>query len=185
MVGGSNGYRAALARRQLTPGQISSSPETVGLRLFISFSTSYAELDSAVRRPTTWMASVRNAAKWTQLARATLNRYLSILKRLIFESSVRAGSPSIVAAPDGGRFHRRRRGDCGPPGSICCRTWLISSRLNQRNVLHHVLESKNSSSDYPKPPEVRGPAPLLRHRPAQRCRSGSRRSRPVAAHDGC
>ena len=47
MVGGSNGYRAALARRQLTPGQISSSPETAGLRLFISFSTSYAELDSA------------------------------------------------------------------------------------------------------------------------------------------
>jgi hypothetical protein len=31
----------------------------------------------------------------------TLNRYLLILKRLVFESSVRAGSPSFVAAPDG------------------------------------------------------------------------------------
>src|ERR1700752_5500479 len=36
-----------------------------------------------------------------QLALGTLNRYLLILKRLIFESSVRAGSPSFVAAPDG------------------------------------------------------------------------------------
>src|ERR1700745_2299405 len=36
-----------------------------------------------------------------QLARCTLNRYLLILRRLILESSVRAGSPSLVAAPDG------------------------------------------------------------------------------------
>ena len=36
-----------------------------------------------------------------QLARGTLNRYLLILKRLIFESSVRAGSPSVLAAPEG------------------------------------------------------------------------------------
>ena len=38
-----------------------------------------------------------------QLALGTLNRYLLILKRLIFDSSVRAGSPSFVAAPDGPR----------------------------------------------------------------------------------
>jgi len=37
----------------------------------------------------------------TQLARGTLKRYLSILKRLIFESRVRAGRPSFVAAPEG------------------------------------------------------------------------------------
>jgi hypothetical protein len=36
-----------------------------------------------------------------QLALGTLNRYSLILKRLIFESSVRAGSPSFVAALDG------------------------------------------------------------------------------------
>ena len=50
MAGGSNGYRAALVRRQLTPGLISSLPGTAGLPPFISFSTSYPELDSAVRR---------------------------------------------------------------------------------------------------------------------------------------
>jgi hypothetical protein len=50
MAGGSNGYRAALVSRQLTPGLISSLPRTAGLPPFISFSTSYPELDSAVRR---------------------------------------------------------------------------------------------------------------------------------------
>src|SRR4029450_13903039 len=43
MPGGSNGYRAALVRRQLTPGLTSSLPGTAGLPPFISFSTSYAE----------------------------------------------------------------------------------------------------------------------------------------------
>jgi hypothetical protein len=37
MVGGSNGYRAALVRRQLTPGLISSLPGTAGLPPFICF----------------------------------------------------------------------------------------------------------------------------------------------------
>jgi hypothetical protein len=41
------------------------------------------------------------APELTQLARCTLKRYLLILKRLILESSVRAGSPNFVAAPDG------------------------------------------------------------------------------------
>ena len=50
MAGGSNGYRAALVRRQLTPGLISSLPGTAGLPPFISFSTSYPELDSTERR---------------------------------------------------------------------------------------------------------------------------------------
>src|ERR1700704_219764 len=48
MAGWSAGYQAARVRRQLTPGPISSA----GLPPFISFSTSYRELDSAVRRPT-------------------------------------------------------------------------------------------------------------------------------------
>jgi len=51
MAGGSNGYRALLVRRQLTPGLISSLSGTAGLPPFISFSTSYPEMDSAVRRP--------------------------------------------------------------------------------------------------------------------------------------
>jgi hypothetical protein len=48
MPGGSNGYQAALVRRQLTPGLISSLPGTAGLPPFISFSTSYPELDCAM-----------------------------------------------------------------------------------------------------------------------------------------
>ena len=44
MAGGSNGYRAVLVRRQLTPGLISSLPGMAGLPPFISFSMSYPEL---------------------------------------------------------------------------------------------------------------------------------------------
>ena len=51
MAGGSSGYRAALVRRQLTPGLTSLLPGTAGLPPFISFSISYPELDSAVRGP--------------------------------------------------------------------------------------------------------------------------------------
>src|SRR6476620_1687232 len=47
MPGVSNGYRAGLVSRQLTPGLISSLLGTAGLRPSISFSTSYPELDSA------------------------------------------------------------------------------------------------------------------------------------------
>jgi hypothetical protein len=50
MAVASNGYRAALVRHPLTPGLISSLSGTAGLPPFISFSTSYPELDSAVRR---------------------------------------------------------------------------------------------------------------------------------------
>src|SRR5947209_2424619 len=51
MVGWSAGYQAARVRRQLTLVLISSLPGTAGLPPFIFFSTSYRELDSAVRRP--------------------------------------------------------------------------------------------------------------------------------------
>src|ERR1700730_11347810 len=51
MAGWSAGYRAARVRRQLTPGPISLLRKTAGLPPFISFSTSYRELDSVVRRP--------------------------------------------------------------------------------------------------------------------------------------
>src|SRR5713226_3835629 len=44
MAGGSNGYRAALVRHQLTPGLISSLPGTAGSPRSISFSTGYHEL---------------------------------------------------------------------------------------------------------------------------------------------
>ena len=45
MADGSNGCRAARVRRQHTPGLISSLPGKAGLPPFISFSTSYPELD--------------------------------------------------------------------------------------------------------------------------------------------
>src|SRR3989442_13312800 len=51
MAGWSAGYRAARVRRQLTPGPISSLRRTAGSAPFISFSTNYPDLDSAVRRP--------------------------------------------------------------------------------------------------------------------------------------
>src|SRR5258705_4835914 len=52
MAGWSAGYQAARVRRQLTRGPISSLPGTAGLPPFISFSTSYPELTSAVLRHT-------------------------------------------------------------------------------------------------------------------------------------
>jgi hypothetical protein len=45
MPGVSNGYRAVLVRRQPAPGLIPSFPGTAVLAPFISFSTSYPELD--------------------------------------------------------------------------------------------------------------------------------------------
>src|SRR6267378_8370352 len=51
MAGWSGGYQAARVVRQLTQEPISSLPGTAGSPPFISFSTSYRELDSAVRRP--------------------------------------------------------------------------------------------------------------------------------------
>ena len=51
IAGGSNGCPAVLARPQLTPGLISLLRGTAELPPFTSFSTSYPELDSAVRRP--------------------------------------------------------------------------------------------------------------------------------------
>jgi RecB family exonuclease len=47
MAAGSGGYRASLVRRQLTPGLTSLLPGTARLPPFISFSTSYPELDEA------------------------------------------------------------------------------------------------------------------------------------------
>src|SRR5260370_9625518 len=51
MAGWSAGSRAARVRRQLTAGPISSLRRTAGSPPFISFSTNYPDLDSAVRGP--------------------------------------------------------------------------------------------------------------------------------------
>ena len=66
MAGGSNGYRAALVRDQLTPGLISSLPETAGSPPFISSSTSYPELDSAVPPGPQW--HLLGATIWSAMA---------------------------------------------------------------------------------------------------------------------
>ena len=50
MAGGADGYRAVPVRHPLTPGLISSLLGTVRLPRFISFSTSYPELNSAAPR---------------------------------------------------------------------------------------------------------------------------------------
>jgi len=62
MAGGSNGYRPALVRRQLTPGLISSLPGTAGLPPFISFSTSYPELPPMPKCMTRRLLSQRASA---------------------------------------------------------------------------------------------------------------------------
>ena len=62
MAGGSNGYRALLVRRQLTPGQISSLSGTAGLPPFISFSTSYPEMDPACDSPMRRISEVAHLA---------------------------------------------------------------------------------------------------------------------------
>src|SRR5437879_7079572 len=51
-AGGSDGRRAALVRHQLTPGPTSLLSAMAGLPPFISFSTNYLELNSAVLRHT-------------------------------------------------------------------------------------------------------------------------------------
>jgi len=64
---GSSGYRAVLVRRQLTPGLTSLLPGTAGLPPFICSSTSYPELNSAVRGPA---ASYVLLMLWTVLSPA-------------------------------------------------------------------------------------------------------------------
>jgi hypothetical protein len=58
------------------------------------------------------------AAESTQLARGTLKLILVILKRVIFESSVRAGSPSFEAAPDGPEIRLKLLQAYDWPGNI-------------------------------------------------------------------
>src|SRR5260370_16340511 len=70
MAGWSAGYQAARVRRQLTPGPISSLRRTAGSPPFISFSTSYHELDSAVRPPMRRIGKRRE--EYFPVAQATL-----------------------------------------------------------------------------------------------------------------
>src|SRR5258706_12148043 len=80
MVGGSNGYRAALVRRQLTPGLISSLPATAGLPPFICFSTSYplrdhANLPRALTHPTLAYRESRGSARRASTLPRGLRRF--------------------------------------------------------------------------------------------------------------
>src|SRR5262249_61586365 len=81
MAAGSNGYRAGLMRRQLTPGLTSLLPGTAGLPPFISFSISYPELDSAVRRP---MRRIGNGGREDTLNVKFLSDQAGV-KHLLFE----------------------------------------------------------------------------------------------------
>ena len=75
MAGGFNGYRAALVRRELTPGLISSLPGTAGLPPCISCSTSYPELPpmpkcSSRRTPRCTYSGRDGPLEWRQVTDA-------------------------------------------------------------------------------------------------------------------
>jgi hypothetical protein len=91
--GRSNGCRAAQVRRQLTPGLISSLPGTAVLPPFISFSTSYPELESAVRRP---MRRIGNGEKY--LVVAGVPRFQAAAHR---EDQRHSATMTFGAAPPG------------------------------------------------------------------------------------
>jgi hypothetical protein len=97
MAGGSNGYRAALVRHQLTPGLISSLPGTAGSPPFISFSISYPELPlmrNCTGSPTRTRGEARNA-----LARAVFFYRLGEIRDRSFENQrYRASGLNLVIA---------------------------------------------------------------------------------------
>ena len=84
MAGWSAGYRAARVRRQLTPGPISSLRGTAGSPPFISFSTNYPDLDSALRRPMLRIGKRRE-------------EYSRSLKLLCLKRSIEAGRCNQLA----------------------------------------------------------------------------------------
>jgi len=84
MAGGSNGYRAALVRRQLTPALISSLPGTAGLAPFIFFSTSYPELDSAVRR-VRWFVRSRNSLSSIRMPKGVIAYFKTLEFELLLQ----------------------------------------------------------------------------------------------------
>src|SRR4029077_14231586 len=86
MAVGSNGYRAALVSRQLTPGLISSSRETAGFPPFISFSTSYP--DWTLLPTTPRMTNVVSQSFWIDFGSRFINS----------GSALRNQSLGIVAA---------------------------------------------------------------------------------------
>src|SRR5258708_5445711 len=78
MAGGSNGYRAAPVRRQLTPGLISSLPETARFPPFISFSTSYPELRNSVVRRLVHVPEASGASRAQILERFERGEFKSV-----------------------------------------------------------------------------------------------------------
>ena len=63
------------------------------------------------------------------MAYVTLYRYLFIFKRLIFESRVRAGRPSLAAAPFGPEIWPWLKASAA---SIICFSWVTKALLSVR-----------------------------------------------------
>src|SRR2546430_10510916 len=98
-------------------------PATAGLPPFISFSTSYPELDSAVRRPIRRIASERFLQQHHESVGTT-----SATRRSICSASSKTGLSRISSAPASATSRRPRTQASGGP-----ETATASRPLNSKN----------------------------------------------------
>ena len=113
MPGVSNGYRVGLVSRQLTPGLISSLLGTAGLPPFISFSTSYPELDSAVIKTLTRRINVERV---TVTSRKSLQDVLSKFDAAVGHPDIQEFWKSMNAAATTAEMESVVQSALGPSG---------------------------------------------------------------------
>ena len=127
MAGGSNGYRAALVRRQLTPGLISSLLGTAGLPPFISFSTSYPELDSAVMKTLTRRINVERV---TVTSHKSLKDVLAKFDAAVGQPNVEEFWKHVAAAKTNSEMESVVQSALGPSG------FMEFARFDHSGVVH-------------------------------------------------
>jgi uncharacterized protein (DUF302 family) len=136
MAGGSNGYQADLVSRPLTPGLISSLPGTAGLPPFISFSTSYPKLDSAVMNTQTRRINVERV---TVTSRKTLKDVLAKFDAAVGHPNIEEFWKSVTAARTNSEMEKLVQSALGPSG------FMEFARFDHGGVVH-----KGETGDHPK-----------------------------------